>query len=109
MQAATIIRTNLKNLIHPCDLCSRIQLRFGSVWASRKGAQAGSFGEILLSDGETVSKVRYWASIYYTAAVEFPTSQGFVHGPWGKSDGSGTVLEVGVSKMVSVEQYQKHS
>ena len=74
-----------------------------------KETQAGSFGQILLSDGETVSKVRYWASIYYTAAVEFTTSQGVVHGPWGKSDGAGTVLQVGVSKMVSVEQYQQHS
>ena len=48
-----------KNPIHPYDLSSKIQLRFGAVWASRKGAQAGSFSEILLSDGETVSKVRY--------------------------------------------------
>ena len=41
-----------KNPTHPYDLSSRIQLRYGAVWA-------GSFGEILLSDGETVSKVRY--------------------------------------------------
>ena len=92
-----------KNPIHPYDLSSRIQLRFGAVWASRKGAQAGSFGEILLSEGETVSKVRYWASIYYTAAVEFTTSQGVVHGPWGKSDGAGTVLQVGHPTGTSID------
>ena len=88
---------------YPSELSSRIQLRFGGVWAQRKGAQAGLFGEILLSDEETISKVRYWASIYYTAAVEFTTSLGSVHGPWGGSTGTGTVLQV--SKMFSVYRY----
>ena len=44
-----------------------------------------------------------FGTAYYTEAVEFTTSQGVVHGPWGKSDGVGIVLRVGIGEMVSVE------
>ena len=60
-----------------------------------KGAQIGSLGEILLSEGETISRVRYWAAAWNTAAVEFTKSEGNVHGPWGGSDGQPNILQVG--------------
>ena len=60
-----------------------------------KGAQIGSLGEILLSEGETISRVRYWAAAWNTAAVEFTTSEGDVHRPWGGSSGEAAELQVG--------------
>ena len=60
-----------------------------------KGAHIGSLGEILLSEGETISRVRYWAAAWNTAAVEFTTLEGNVHGPWGGSDGQPNILQVG--------------
>ena len=65
------------------------------MWTSVKGAQIGSLGEILLPDGETISKVRYWAAQWSTDAVEFTTSGGDVHGPWGASGGEAIELQVG--------------
>ena len=73
----------------------RIQLQFGAMWTSVKGAQIGSLGEILLSEEETISKVRYWAAPWSTDAVEFTTSRGDVYGPWGGTGGEADELQVG--------------
>ena len=72
-----------------------MQLRFGTMWTTVKGGQTGSLGEILLSEGETISRIRYWAAAWNTAAVEFTTSEGDVHGPWGGSSGEAAELQVG--------------
>ena len=65
------------------------------MWTSVKGAQIGSLGEMLLSEEETISRIRYWAAAWNTAAVEFTTSGGDVHGPWGASGGEPNTLQVG--------------
>ena len=74
-----------------------MQLRFGTVWAQMKGGQSGSLGEILLSEEETISRIRFWTSISNTAAVEFTTSGGNGHGPWGGSGGEPETLQVGLT------------
>ena len=64
------------------------------MWTTVKGGQTGSLGEILLSERETISRMRYWAATLNTAAAEFTTSQGDVHGPWGGSGGEPNTLQV---------------
>lgn len=50
---------------------------------STLGDEVGTQGSLSLADGETITRVRFWADNQATDGIEFTTSTGAVHGPWG--------------------------
>ncbi len=62
-----------------------MQLQFGGTWISTIGEETGTQGEVSLSEGETITRVRYWVAPEITFGVEVTTSAGAVHGPWGRT------------------------
>ena len=49
----------------------------------------------MLADKETISSVRYWVAHDRTYGIEFTTSIGTVHGPWGSTPNAAKALQVG--------------
>ena len=81
-------------------LSDRIQVRFEQIWSSRRGKDIGSLGELLLADRETISFVRYWVAHDRTYGIEFTTSAGTVHGPWGSTPNAAKALQVSHSELM---------
>ncbi len=86
---------------HHCQTCHknvmtffRIQPQFGATWSTSFGQLTGTQRSLSLSDGETVTRVRFWADHEAVYRIEVTTSTGTVYGPWGRNKGSTFDLQV---------------